>query len=178
MPIPSKQLLITCAVKSVPYIDSQCPCMHTVSLAEPDPYVGEEGLVTCYTELFCWNAIIGYFTWHHVKFILRVRTCLSFQRARNVNDNAFIIVEAHDYGNEVKLQYDWCRSVQSARTTPCIASHQTLSPPHKGLALRDYSYHHCMDKWKVGFMLGFLAQIAIKINPSVHLVTEYLLCVA
>ena len=33
-----------------------------------------------------------------------------------------------DYGNEEKLQSDWCRSVQNGRTTPRIASHQTLSP--------------------------------------------------
>ena len=38
-----------------------------------------------------------------------------------------IIVEARDYGNVVKLQSDWCCSVQSAGTTPCIACHQTLS---------------------------------------------------
>ena len=38
------------------------------------------------------------------------------------------IVEARDYGNAVKLQSDWCRPVQGAGTTPCIASHQTLSP--------------------------------------------------
>ena len=32
-----------------------------------------------------------------------------------------------DCGNKEKLQSDWCRSVQNGITTPCIASHQTLS---------------------------------------------------
>ena len=128
MPIPGKQLLITCAVKSVPYIDNQCPCMHTVSLAEPDPYVGGEGLVTSYTQS-CSAGTQKLAILRDVTLSLYcARACLSFQRARDVNDNAFIIVEARDYGNAVKLQSDWCCSVQSAGTTPCIASHQTLSP--------------------------------------------------
>ena len=33
-----------------------------------------------------------------------------------------------DYGNEEKLQSDWCWSVQNGRTTLCIICHQTLSP--------------------------------------------------
>ena len=34
---------------------------------------------------------------------------------------------AHYRGNAEKLQSDWCRSVGNTGTTPCIASHQTLS---------------------------------------------------
>ena len=79
-----------------------------------------------YVELFCWNAIIGHLMCHHVKFILH-GTHLPI-----ISTGARCLMSMCDYcgyGNTVKLQSDWCRSVQNAGITPCIACHQTLPPP-------------------------------------------------
>ena len=128
----------------------------------------EEGLVTCCTQLFCWNAIIGRFTWRHVRFILRGARLPIISKGARCLMTMRDIVEARDYGNAVKLQSDWCRSVQDAGTTPCIASHQTLSPCIR-VWLRETSHCHGYNsRWisSKGYPIACsTTQICIRLRP-------------
>ena len=106
----------------------QCSPQYTlVSCSQSLTPVGE-GLVTCNTRS-CSARMQKLAVLHDVtlQFILRSACLPIISISVRYYWQHATSAPACDHGNAEKLQSDWCCSVWNAGTTPCIASHQTLS---------------------------------------------------